>query len=72
MKNNLTRLHALLRIFGERHFYHCEATASSATCMGKFNSELLLKALKYRFKMEVSSNGFIWLRRGNYSITLTD
>jgi hypothetical protein len=72
MKNNFVRLQLLIQIFGSDSFYNCEVTRSAATCMGRFNPEVLLKALKYKFKMTASPNGYIWLTRGSYSITLTD
>ena len=72
MKNNFKRLQMINQIFGYSAFYSCEITKYSASCIGKFNPEVLLKALKYKFKMNASPSGFIWLTRGNYSITLTD
>jgi len=62
----------MILIFGSSSFYSAEATRTSASCIGRFNSEVLLKALKYKFRMTVSPSGYIWLTRGNYSITLTD
>ena len=72
MKNNLKRLQTMILIFGYGCFYSCEATKYSASCIGKFSPDVLLKALKYKFKMNASPSGYIWLTRGNYSITLTD
>jgi len=72
MKNNFKRLQLMIQIFGSTCFYNCEATNYNASCIGRFNPEVLLKALKYRFKMNASPNGYIWLTRGSYSITLTD
>jgi hypothetical protein len=72
MKNNLRRLQMLIRIFGPDHFFNCEATNYSASCIGRYNHEMLLKALKYNFKLSITSSGYISLTRGNYSITLTD
>ena len=72
MKNNFRRLQLMIQIFGSSSFYNCEATNYGVTCIGRFSPEVLLKALKYKFKMNVSPSGFIWLTRGNYSITLTD
>jgi hypothetical protein len=72
MKYNLKRLQLLILIFGSASFYNCEATKSGAFCMGKYNPEVLLKALIYKFKLAVSPSGNLWLTRGNYSITLTD
>ena len=68
MKNNFRRLQLMIQIFGSACFYNCEATNYGVTCIGRFSPEVLLKALKYKFKMNV----FIWLTRENYSITLTD
>jgi hypothetical protein len=72
MKSNLKRLQLLILIFGSDSFYNCEATKSTVTCMGVYDSKLLLKVLKYKFKLSISPNGYLWLTRGKYSITLTD
>ena len=72
MKNNLRRLQMLINIFGSAPFYNCEATNYSASCIGKFSPEVLLKALKYKFKLSVTSSGYLSLTRSNYLITLTD
>jgi len=72
MKNNIRRLQTLLKIFDISHFSCIEATNYSVSCICKFNSEVLLKALKYKFKLTVSTSGYITLNRGNYYITLTD
>ncbi len=72
MKNNFVRLQLLIQIFGSDSFYNCEVTKNAVTCMGRFSPEVLLKALKYKFKMNVSPSGYIWLNRGSYAITLTD
>ena len=72
MKNNLKRLQKMVSIFGSDTFYNCEVTKNAVTCMGKYDSRLLLKALKYKFKLSASPNGYLWLTRGKYSITLTD
>jgi len=72
MKNNLKRLQMMIQIFGSSCFYNCEATTYNASCIGRFSPDVLLKALKYRFKLTVSPSGFIWLNRGPYSITLTN
>ena len=72
MKNNFRRLQMLIKIFGSAPFYNCEATRYSASCIGNFNPEVLLKALRYSFHLTISPSGYIWLTRGNYSITLTN
>jgi len=72
MKQNFRRLQMLINIFGSSCFYNCEATNYSASCIGRFSPEVLLKALKYKFKLSVTSSGYLSLIRGNYSITLTD
>jgi hypothetical protein len=72
MKNNFRRLQMLIKIFGSDHFFNCEATNYAASCIGKYNHELLTKVLEYKFKLSVTSSGYLSLIRGNYSITLTD
>jgi len=72
MKNNFRRLQMMIIIFGTASFYNCEATNYTASCIGRFNPELLLKALKYKFKLSVTSSGYLSLTRGNYVITLTN
>jgi hypothetical protein len=62
----------MISIFGSDSFYNCEVTKTAVTCMGKYDPALLLKAMKYKFKLAVSPNGYLWLTRGKYSITLTD
>jgi hypothetical protein len=72
MKNNFRRLQMLIKIFGADKFFCCEATGYSVICLAKFNPSLLSAALKYRFKLAVTTSGYIALTRGAYSITLTD
>jgi len=72
MKQNFRRLQMMIQIFGSSCFYNCEATNYSASCIGRFNPKVLLKALEYKFKLSVTSSGFLSLTRGNYVITLTN
>jgi hypothetical protein len=72
MKQNIKRLQLLISIFGSDCFYTCEVNKRTITCMGVYDPQLLLKALKYKFKLAASPNGYLWLTRGKYSITLTD
>lgn len=72
MKNNFKRLQLLVSIFGSDSFYNCEVNKRTITCMGVYDPKLLLKALQYKFKLSASPNGYLWLTRGSYSITLTD
>ena len=75
MKDNLRRLNALIKIFGEV-FYAISATDYRPVSVQGFYNELVInKAIEMGFKDEsydYSGRHYTKLTKGNYEITLTD
>ena len=71
MENNLRRLNAIMKIFGDA-FYAVSIYSSEITLQGRYKPETVVKAIEYRFNVGADNkNGYIYLTRGIYSITLT-
>ena len=73
MKNNYRRLGVMLRLFNSCGFYCLTIRDSSVELQGRFHSDIVKKAQKLRFKVNINErNGYVELLRGCYTITLTE
>lgn len=71
MKNNLRRLNAIMKIFGDV-FYDVGIDSYTIKLQGNYKPETIVKAMTYKFNVGACKRtGFILLTRGIYSITLT-
>ena len=72
MKTQMRIIEAMLKIFGDTAFYTISMSRFGSTSFqGNFKSELVATAQRYRFTPTFLENGFVDLRRGNITITLT-
>jgi hypothetical protein len=73
MKNNYRRLGAILNLFKDYNFYCYTIYEDCVWLQGKFHSNIVMKAKKSRFAVDVNENtGYVQLKRGLYTITLTE
>ena len=72
MKNIFRRLSCLYACFSDFDVYSLNASPYSVSMTAIYSANFLLHAIKYKFVLNVSPSGYIWLSRGIYHITLTD
>lgn len=72
MKQHLKTIEEMLDLFGENAFYTISLYGYNTTLQGKFNSNIIKRCRQDGWAHNVEDNGFVYLRKDNVIIILTD
>ena len=72
MKQHLKTIEEMLDLFGENVFYTISLSDYNTTLQGKFNSSIIKRCQQDEWAYNVEDNGFVYLRKNNVIIILTD
>ena len=72
MKQDLKTIEEMLDLFGEDAFYTISLYGYNIAFQGKFNSSIIKRCQQDGYTHDLQDNGYVYMRKNNIVITLTD